>query len=80
MGILTDGDLRRHLLETPDLLDLPVEEIMSANPLTLHPDMLAVEVLKLYEAHPVDDLIVVDEDRQVVGTVDIQDMPKLKVL
>ena len=42
--------------------------------------MLAVEVLKLYETHPVDDLIVVDENRQVVGTVDIQDMPKLKVL
>ena len=80
MGILTDGDLRRHLLETPDLLDLPVEGIMSANPLTLHPDMLAVEVLTLYETHPVDDLIVVDENRQVVGTVDIQDMPKLQVL
>ena len=80
VGILTDGDLRRHLLETPDLLDLPVEKIMSANPLTLHPDMLAVEVLTLYETHPVDDLIVVDENRQVVGTVDIQDMPKLKVL
>jgi arabinose-5-phosphate isomerase len=80
VGILTDGDLRRHLLETPQLLDLPVEEIMSSNPLTLRPEMLAAEVLKLYENNPVDDLIVVDEDRRVVGSVDIQDMPRLKVL
>ena len=79
-GILTDGDLRRHLIETPELLERPVKDIMSTHPLTLRADLLAVEVLQLYENHPVDDLIVVDEQGQVIGTVDIQDMPKLKIL
>lgn len=80
LGILTDGDLRRHLLETPDLLETPTDSIMTPNPITLTPDMLAVDVLKLYEAHNIDDLIVIDETGTAIGSVDIQDMPKLKII
>jgi len=79
-GIMTDGDLRRHLIETPDLVDQPVETVMTRNPITLTRDMLAMEILNIYEKHNIDDLIVVDEQKRVVGAVDIQDMPKLKIL
>jgi arabinose-5-phosphate isomerase len=79
-GILTDGDLRRHLIETPDLLDLPVKQIMTPRPITLTPDKLALEILNIYEKYNIDDLIVLDEAQRVVGSVDIQDMPKLKIL
>jgi len=79
-GILTDGDLRRHLIETPNLVDLSIDEIMTRNPITLTQEMLAVEILKIYEKHNIDDLIVVDEANRVIGAVDIQDMPKLKIL
>jgi arabinose-5-phosphate isomerase len=79
-GILTDGDLRRHLIETPDLVELPIEEIMTRNPVTLTPEMLAIEILNIYEKRNIDDLIVVDTTNRVVGAVDIQDMPKLKIL
>jgi arabinose-5-phosphate isomerase len=79
-GILTDGDLRRHLIETPDLVELPIEEIMTRNPVTLTPEMLAIEILNIYEKRNIDDLIVVDNTNRVVGAVDIQDMPKLKIL
>jgi len=79
-GIMTDGDLRRHLLETPNVMEHTVDEVMTRNPKTLNPDMLALEILNIYEQNNIDDLIVVDEQNQVVGAVDIQDMPKLKIL
>jgi arabinose-5-phosphate isomerase len=79
-GIMTDGDLRRHLIETPNLVDLPVEEIMTRDPVTLKKEMLALEILNIYEQHNIDDLIVVDAENRVIGAVDIQDMPKLKIL
>jgi len=79
-GIMTDGDLRRHLIETPDLVEQPVEDIMTRNPITLTKDMLALEILNIYEKHNVDDLIVVDAENRVIGAVDIQDMPKLKIM
>ena len=80
LGILTDGDLRRHLIETPNLVEHTVDEVMTINPVTLTKEMLAVEILKIYEEHNIDDLIVVDEGNRVIGAVDIQDMPKVKIL
>jgi arabinose-5-phosphate isomerase len=79
-GIMTDGDLRRHLIATPNLVDLPVENVMTPNPITLTREMLAMEILNIYEKHNIDDLIVVDDHNRVVGAVDIQDMPRLKIL
>lgn len=79
-GIITDGDLRRHLIETPNLVEQPVESVMTANPITLSKDQLALEILHIYEERNIDDLIVVDEQNRVIGAVDIQDLPKLKIL
>ena len=79
-GIMTDGDLRRHLIDTPDLIDHVVDEVMTRDPKTLRAEMLAVEILNIYEQHNIDDLIVVDDSNRVIGAVDIQDMPKLKIL
>lgn len=79
-GIMTDGDLRRHLLQTPNLVDHTVDEVMTRNPKTLKKEMLAIEILNIYEKYNIDDLIVVDDQNRVIGAVDIQDMPKLKVL
>ncbi len=79
-GIMTDGDLRRHLIETPNLVEQPVETVMTRNPITLKKGMLALEILNIYEKHNIDDLIVVDDQNRVIGAVDIQDMPKLKIL
>jgi len=79
-GILTDGDLRRHLIEAPNLVELPIEKIMTHNPINLSKETLALEILNIYEKYNVDDLIVVDESNKVIGSVDIQDMPKLKIL
>ncbi len=79
-GIFTDGDLRRHLDDPGGLADRPICEVMTPNPIRLRSDRLAVDALMLFEQHNIDDLVVVDEEDRVVGLVDLQDLPKMKIL
>jgi len=79
-GIFTDGDLRRRLTEDAGLLERSVRDVMTSSPVTVHSDRLAVDVLRLFEEHKIDDLLVVDADGKLVGAVDSQDLPRLKIL
>lgn len=78
-GIYTDGDLRRTLTQSVDLNQTPLKGHMTADPVSIHPDAEASEALKLFSRHNIDDLLVVDENRKLVGMVDLQDIPKLKL-
>ena len=80
LGIFTDGDLRRHLSETPSILDQPIEAVMTAAPITVSGDQLAVDVLRVFETNSIDDLLVVDADNRLIGAIDIQDLPKIKII
>lgn len=73
-GIFTDGDLRRAIEKHPNLPRLPIGAVMTSNPITAHPDMLASEAMRILEKHHVDDLPVVDETGRVVGLLDVQDL------
>jgi arabinose-5-phosphate isomerase len=79
-GILTDGDFRRHILTSPDFLSQPVHRFMTRSPKTVRFDGLAVEALRVFDHYKIDDLIAVDEAGRPVGLVDVQDMPKMKLL
>lgn len=80
LGIFTDGDLRRYVASGRSLEGVNVAELMTVNPITLSPDALAVDALRVFEEHSIDDLIVVDEEQHVLGLIDIQDLPKMKIL
>jgi Predicted signal-transduction protein containing cAMP-binding and CBS domains len=80
LGIFTDGDLRRHLINGDDLHALVLDEVMTPDPVTVREDDLAVDVLSLFEQHRIDDLLVLDRDGRLAGLVDIQDLPRLKIL
>lgn len=84
LGIFTDGDLRRHLSSPAEsggpLTELLIDDVMTRDPVSLHVDSLAVDILAVYERHNIDDLMVLNDEGQVVGQVDIQDLPKLKIL
>src|ERR1043166_24745 len=71
MGIITDGDLRRHM--STKLLDLKVEEIMTRQPKTVRPDQLASEALEFLNATKKPQLIVA-EDGKPVGVVHVHDL------
>jgi arabinose-5-phosphate isomerase len=79
-GIMTDGDLRRHIIGTPDFLTQKVSRFMTRNPKVLSVDALAVEALRMFDRYKIDDLIVVDSDNRPVGLVDVQDLPKMKLI
>ena len=79
-GILTDGDFRRSALTGPDFLRQSVAKFMTHTPKTIREDVLAVDALRLFEAHKIDDLIVVDARGRPVGLIDGQDLPKLKIV
>lgn len=80
LGIITDGDLRRHFVSDPGVIDSSAARIMTKSPSTVSPDQLVADVLKIFETHNFDDLPVVDSAGRLVGYIDIQDLPKLKVL
>lgn len=86
-GIFTDGDFRRVLAaerkrggSPAEVLDEPVSRHMTARPVSVREDGYAAELLKIFECKRIDDLPVCDRNGKVVGVVDIQDLPKMKVL
>jgi arabinose-5-phosphate isomerase len=70
-GIITDGDLRRHM--RPDLLTVPVDEIMTRRPKTVPPDMLASEMLEILNSSKITALIVTEANKPV-GIVHLHDL------
>ncbi|MDB6147612.1 MAG: arabinose-5-phosphate isomerase [Verrucomicrobiota bacterium] len=80
LGIFTHGDFVRHFQSDPKIGERVVADLMTLNPVTVHKDKLAVEVLNLLERHRIDDLIVVDDNQIPVGIVDSQDLTRLKLL
>ena len=80
LGIFTHGDFVRHFQTDPRVGERLVADLMTLNPVVVHQDKLAVEVLNLLERHRIDDLVVVDDRGVPVGIVDSQDLTKLKLL
>jgi arabinose-5-phosphate isomerase len=79
-GVLTDGDLRRSALTVPDFMRRPAADFMSRKPKSIAADALAVDALRLFEAHKIDDIIVVDARGRPIGIVDGQDLPRFKMV
>ena len=78
-GFFTDGDLRVLLQKAPDpqqVLSQPIAQVMTTNPDTCSPDMLAAEAALLMQDHERDNLPVVDAEGRSVGVLDIQDLVK----
>ena len=86
LGIFTDGDFRRVVSAASasgavfPLSSTPVGEVMTAKPLFVYDDVYAAELLKVFEKRRIDDLPVCDCNGRVVGLVDIQDLPRMKVM
>jgi len=72
-GIITDGDLRRHM--RPDLMTARVEDVMTRNPRTIPPSMLATEMLEtINSSKPAVTVLIVAEARKPVGIVHVHDV------
>lgn len=73
-GIITDGDLRRHM--DADLLSRRVDEVMTPKPKCVHPDELAASVLQTINSSSITAIMVVEEGRPV-GIVHLHDLLRI---
>ena len=80
-GIFTDGDLRRCLDRVRDIASVQVADVMTPTPRTIGPDRLAIDCVELMETAPkVTVLLVVDDDRRLVGALHLHDLFRARVV
>jgi arabinose-5-phosphate isomerase len=71
VGVFTDGDLRRALDENVDIKNTPIGQIMSRSPTTATSGILAAEALRLMEERHISALIVLDDEGELAGVVNL---------
>jgi len=76
VGIITDGDLRRHMVDASgrSLMERTAGEIMTRNPVTVGRSTLAVEAIRILEQRKITSIVVVDEEHRVQGVVHLHDL------
>lgn len=86
VGLMTDGDLRRHIQEGVECLSRAVRETMTKNPGLVRPDMLAIEGLQMLGSfhplpgHRVAEAPVVDENNRPIGMLMEKDLIKAGII
>ncbi len=79
-GIFTHGDFARTFQQHPNCGTLPVAEFMTASPIFVQADQLAVSAVKTLRDRRIDDLVVLDAQKHPVGLIDTQDLVRLKLI
>lgn len=80
VGVFTDGDLRRIIEQRIDLHDAKIDTVMTQNCTTAHADMLAAEALNIMETKRINGLLVVNQNKEPIGALNMQDLLKAGVL
>jgi len=80
LGIFTDGDLRRALDRLGDIRKAKITDIMTHGPRTITPERLAVEAVEIMERHKVNQILVVDANKKLVGALNMHDLFRAKVI
>jgi arabinose-5-phosphate isomerase len=80
VGIITDGDLRRHMDRTADILEQSAGDVMTRGPVVVQPATLAAEALNLMERRKITSIVVVDGTRRVAGVVHLHDLWRTELL
>ncbi len=79
-GIFTDGDLRRALDSNVDLHKTPIDEVMTCDCTLISLGLLAAEALQIMENGKFNALLVVDEDNQLIGALNMHDLLRAGVV
>jgi arabinose-5-phosphate isomerase len=80
LGVVTDGDLRRHMHKRANLLALSAGDVMTSEPITIGPDVLAVEAVRLLEERKITSLVVVSDGGVVAGVVHLHDLWRTEMI
>jgi arabinose-5-phosphate isomerase len=79
-GVVTDGDLRRHMTPGSNLLGHRAADVMTTRPVTIGRDLLAVEALRVMEERKITALVVVDDARVALGVVHLHDLWRTQMI
>ena len=79
VGIITDGDLRRHMERATALLDLSAGDLMTKEPVSVSPSTLAAEALNIMERRKITALVVAEAGR-VAGVVHLHDLWRTEMI
>jgi arabinose-5-phosphate isomerase len=75
LGVITDGDLRRHMPRAVTFLGLSAADVMTRNPISVSPRTLAAEALNIMEQRKITSIVVVDKETgRVAGVVHLHDL------
>jgi arabinose-5-phosphate isomerase len=79
-GVFTDGDLRRALDAGRDIMQTPVDVVMTAKGKTITPQAMATEAARLMEENRIYTLIVTDESGALQGVIRMHDLLQANVI
>jgi arabinose-5-phosphate isomerase len=74
VGVITDGDLRRHMSRDRDILSLKAADVMTRTAVAIPPGTLAAEALNIMEQRKITSIVVVDASRRVAGVVHLHEL------
>lgn len=81
LGLVSESDLRRHLLKNPPSLDTPVKEIMNRRATTVRSEIMATEAFEIFQSHPakIGEIPVVEEG-EILGLLVLKDLLRSGIL
>lgn len=79
-GLFTDGDFRRLITARKDFATLTMKEVLNKDPITVSSDSSVVDLMRIFETHKINCVVITNTDETLAGIVDLQDMPKMKLL
>ena len=74
VGIVTDGDVRRHVLKGTRLASATVADLMTENPIHIEPEMLAADALSIMQRHEITVLPIVDGEGKMLGILHLHNL------
>ena len=80
LGIFTDGDLRRALDDQVDVRNTRMDEVMHRGCVTVGPDDMAAEAVRILEERKITGLLVVDEEERLIGALNVHDLFRAGVM
>jgi arabinose-5-phosphate isomerase len=74
VGIITDGDLRRCMVDHANLLEMRAGDVMTKRPIVIDPSTLAAQALLIMEQRKITSLVVGASDQSVAGVIHLHDL------
>ena len=80
LGIFTDGDLRRAIVNKANLQEVTVADVMTRNPRLISAEKLTAEAVKMMDLHKINQLPVADENGRLIGALNMHDLFQAKAI